>query len=31
MAATVWPAFAPYTAREMTRKLCQIFDKTAKS
>jgi hypothetical protein len=31
MAATDWPAFAPYTAREMTRKLCQIFDKTAKS
>jgi len=29
--ATDWPAFAPYTAREMTRKLCQIFDKTAKS
>jgi len=25
--ATDWAAFAPYTAREMTRKLCEVFDK----
>ena len=24
--ATDWTAFAPYTAREMTRQLCQVFD-----
>jgi hypothetical protein len=27
--ATDWAAFAPYTAREMTRKLCEVFDKAA--
>lgn len=25
--ATDWAAFAPYTAREMTWKLCEVFDK----
>ncbi len=30
MAPTVdWTAFEPYTAREMTRKLCSVFDKVA--
>lgn len=24
--ATDWAAFAPYTAREMTRRLCEVFD-----
>jgi hypothetical protein len=27
--ATDWAAFAPYTAREMTRRLCDVFDKAA--
>jgi hypothetical protein len=27
--ATDWSAFAPYTAREMTRKLCEVFDQVA--
>jgi hypothetical protein len=26
MAKTDWVAFAPYSAREMTRRLCQVFD-----
>jgi hypothetical protein len=26
---TDWPAFEPYTAREMTRQVCQIFDRVA--
>jgi hypothetical protein len=25
--ATDWAAFEPYTAREMTRRLCEVFDK----
>ena len=28
---TDWQAFAPFTAREMTRKLCAIFDQAAKA
>jgi Glycosyltransferase Family 4 len=27
--ATDWRAFEPYTAREMTRRLCAVFDRTA--
>lgn len=27
--ATDWTAFTPYTAREMTRRLCEVFDNTA--
>ncbi len=27
--ATDWQAFAPYTAREMTRRQCAVFDQTA--
>ena len=27
--ATDWKEFEPYSAREMTRKLCEVFDKTA--
>ena len=26
--ATDWKGFEPYTAREMTRRLCEVFDKT---
>jgi broad specificity phosphatase PhoE len=28
--ATDWNAFAPYTAREMTRRLCEAFDRAAR-
>lgn len=29
--ATDWSAFAPYSAREMTRKLCEVFDQALKA
>jgi hypothetical protein len=29
--ATDWTAFKPFTAREMTRKLCEVFDKATAS
>jgi hypothetical protein len=29
--ATDWASFAPYTAREMTRRLCAVFDKATKT
>lgn len=29
--ATDWEAFAPYTAREMTRKLCAVFDQVVEN